>query len=192
LFRGVVYNVDSMVSRTDEEIALAVQKGDVESFGILVERFEAKLLRFGRKFLTDRQDIEDLVQEVFIKAYSNIQSFDVERRFSPWIYRIAHNEFVNALKKKSRLPFMLFDFDTIFPHPFAKETADAEVNEKELRGMLSQSLEHINPKYREPLVLHYIEELDYQEIAEILHIPMSTVGVRIYRAKTMLKKILHG
>lgn len=180
-----------MKENKDEEIAMEVQKGDAESFGVLVQRYEQKLLRFGRKFLADRRDIEDLVQEAFLKAYTNIQSFDSGRKFSSWMYRIAHNEFVNALKKRSRLPLSLFDFDTLFPHPFAKETADAEVNEKEIRKMLESSLENIDPKYREPLILHYLEELDYQEIAEILRIPVSTVGVRIHRGKNLLKKIIH-
>src|SRR3989344_8250949 len=179
-----------MVSRTDEEIALAVQKGDVESFGILVERFEANLLRFGRKFLADRQDIEDLVQEVFIKAYSNIQSFDVSRKFSSWIYRIAHNEFINAGKKRQRANVFSFDLDVILPQFTAKETADSEAERREMREMLDSSLAALDEKYREPLILYFFEDLDYKDIADVLHVPVSTVGVRLARGKSILRRLV--
>ena len=86
--------------QTDEEIAAAVQGGDSEAFGLLVQRYEQKLLRYGSKFLISGEDPKDLLQDIFIKAYANIQSFDARRVFSPWMYRIAHNEFINAGKKR--------------------------------------------------------------------------------------------
>lgn len=182
------------MQQSDEEIVAKVKSGDSESFGVLVQRYEAKMARYGRRFLSDPSDIEDLVQEVFLKAYVNIQSFDVTRRFSPWLYRIAHNEFVNALKRKSRQPFSFFDFDTdiVFPHPIAAETADKEAHDRELRQALGASLDKIPDKYRESLVLYYVEELSYQDIAEVLRIPISTVGVRLQRGKEKLKKVYEG
>ncbi len=179
-----------MNQTTDEEIASKVQTGDTESFGILVERYAPKITRYARKFLSHTQDIEDLIQEVFLKAYANILSFDAKMKFSPWLYRIAHNEFVNALKKKTRLPLPLFEFDILFPHLPAKETADSETNEREIKLMLENYLDKIGPKYRETLLLYYFENLGYQEIAEVLHIPVSTVGVRLSRGKNILRKIL--
>ncbi len=180
----------SLAETTDEEIALRVQNGDIESFGILVERYEQKMMRYAERFLL-KNEAEDLAQEVFIKAYVNIKSFDIKRKFSPWLYRIAHNEFINAIKKKSRESLLFFfDADTIFPHPIAKETADGELNKRELKETLDKNLGKLSPKYREPLVLYYFDELNYEEIAEILHIPVSTVGVRLNRGKTILKKII--
>jgi len=105
-----------MANETDEAIAILVQNGESEAFGMLVERYEEKLMRYARKFLRDPDDAKDIVQEVFIKAYENIQSFDASRRFSPWIYRIAHNEFVNGIKKRARGPIFGIDFDLVFPH----------------------------------------------------------------------------
>ena len=89
---------------TDEYIAGQVQTGNVQSFGTLVERYEEKLRRYARRFLFGYTDAEDLVQDVFVKSYTNIQSFDTSRSFSSWIYRIAHNEFINAIKKKGKEP----------------------------------------------------------------------------------------
>ncbi len=179
-----------MLEITDEDIAKKVQKGDGESFGFLIERYEAKMLRYARKFLFDTEDARDVVQEVFIKAYTNIRSLDTSRRFSPWIYRIAHNEFINALKKKGRDKSFPFDFDLLFPHPVARETADRQATTNELRAMLDRCLDKLPAKYREALVLYYYEEMEYQEIAEILKIPVSTVGVRLNRGKNKLKQLI--
>ncbi len=175
--------------RTDEEIVAMVQSGDLESFGILVERYEDKLKRYAKKFLVGIEDIEDIVQEIFIKAYTNIKSFDRDKKFSSWIYRIAHNELVNLLKKKERAPLFFFDADTIFPHPVSEEKADKKTRQDEIKTIIERCLDQIPIKYREPLILFYFEELGYGEIAEIMHLPLSTVGVRLKRGKKMIKKI---
>ncbi|TRZ64318.1 MAG: RNA polymerase sigma factor [Spirochaetia bacterium] len=183
--------MDQFVEKSDEQIASLVQNGDIDAFGALVERYEEKLKRYARKFFRDGDDAKDIIQETFIKAYSNIQGFDAERRFSPWIYRIAHNELVNALKKKkSKETVSLFDFDVFFPHLVAKETAEERAKHNEMKASLNQYLEKINLKYREPLVLYYFEDMDYKEIADVLEIPVSTVGVRLRRGKESLKKLI--
>jgi RNA polymerase sigma-70 factor (ECF subfamily) len=181
------------MEETDEQLASAVQGGATNSFGELVERYEAKLLRYARKFLLDPEDAQDIVQDIFIKAYENLQSFDASRRFSPWIYRIAHNEFVNALKKReSRRTVFTIDFDTLFPHLQAADTADSAALERDTRETLEKHLGELDPKYREPLILYYLESMDYREIADILRIPVSTVGVRLARARAMLQKQTEG
>ena len=130
------------------------------------------------------------MQEVFIKVYVNIKSFDTTRKFSSWLYRIAHNEFINAVKKKSRLPLFAFDLDTLLPHLAAPESAEGDMERKEIKKVLDASLGKIDPKYREPLVLYYLEDMDYKEIADILQLPVSTVGVRLKRGKAMLRTII--
>ncbi|OGE88008.1 MAG: hypothetical protein A3E29_01100 [Candidatus Doudnabacteria bacterium RIFCSPHIGHO2_12_FULL_48_16] len=176
-------------SLTDEEIANQVKHGDTQQFGILVERYEAKMMRYSKKFLFGYHDGEDAVQDVFLKAYSNIQGFDISRKFSSWLYRIAHNEFINKIKKKGHEPLTFFDSDTLFPHPVAKENVEKDIDLKQIQEILNKCLDKLDPKYREPLVLYYFEDLDYQSISEIIHIPVSTVGVRLTRAKTILKKV---
>lgn len=175
---------------TDEEIARLVQNGDREAFGVLMERYEAKLLRYGRRFLYRSEDVEDLVQVAFLKAYINIQGFHANRKFSPWLYRIAHNEFVNTIKKKVREALSFFqDVDTIFPHLASDERTDREAMLGELRDTLEKNLDLLDTKYREVLVLYFFEELSYQDIADVLQIPVSTVGVRLKRAKDALRTV---
>ncbi len=174
---------------TDEQVVRMVQSGKVESFGILVKRYQAKMLRYARKFLFNYHDIEDLVQEVFIKAYTNIQSFDASRKFSSWLYRIAHNQFINAIKKKGKEAVPFFDLDILLPRSISKENADKNINQRELRQILNKCLEKLDIKYREPLVLYYFEELSYKEITDVLHIPMATVGIRLKRGKEIMKNL---
>ena len=177
---------------TDESIAGQIQGGDANKLGILIDRYEPKLKRYGMRFLSYDDDIEDAVQEIFIKAYQNIQSFDASRKFSSWIYRIAHNEFVNHIRKHARdpLPFLDFEIDTLIPHPFSEDTPENDMERKETKEMMEKALEKLSPKYREILLLFYYEELSYEEIADILRIPKTTVGVRLNRAKKELKKHL--
>ncbi len=180
-----------MSQETDESIAQRVQRGEHDLFGELVERYQAKLMRYARRFLLTTDDATDIVQDVFIKTFENMQSFDTSRRFSPWIYRIAHNEFINALKKRrSRNTFFTIDFDTLFPHLAATDTADSAAIERDIKQMLEEHLEKLNAKYREPLVLYYLEDMDYKSISDILQIPVSTVGVRLARGRAALQKLI--
>ena len=177
-----------MKELSDEEIAIKVQTEDVESFGELIARYEAKLKRYASRFLNTKHEIDDLVQDVFIKAYTNIQSFDANQRFSPWIYRIAHNTFVNELKRKERSGFGFFDADTILPLLPSKETADGDTLESEIEAELEILIKKLPTKYREIIILHYFESFSYQEISDVLKIPITTVGVRLTRARAKLKK----
>lgn len=172
---------------SDEELVALVQQGDAERFGTLMTRYEPKLMRYGSRFLAQKDDISEIVQDVFIKAYQNIQSFDASQRFSPWIYRIAHNSFVNELRRKSRNPIRLPDFDLLLSHSPAAESTDTESEHASLTRMVETGLETISPKYREVLVLYFMEELSYKEIADVLRVPVSTVGVRLARAKEALR-----
>lgn len=173
----------------DEKIAHRVQNGDIESFAVLVNRYEEKIKRYAKKFLFNYEDAEDLAQQAFLKAYININSFDINRRFSPWIYRIAHNEFINAIKRKKKESVPFFDADAIFPHPIAKENPASDSEKKEVSRLIEECLGKISAKYREPLVLYYLENFSYDEISDIMQIPISTVGVRIKRGKEKMKKI---
>lgn len=176
--------------QTDEACAVRAQQGDQVSFGALVDRYQAKLLRYGRKFLSAQEDIEDIVQDVFVSAYQNIRSFDASQRFSPWIYRIAHNAFIDTLKKRTRSPFVFMDFDALISYSVPDESVDRERDQKEMRKMIEQGLDRLSPKYREVLIFYYLEELSYKEIADILRIPLGTVSVRVKRAKDELRSVL--
>lgn len=175
----------TLTAKNDEDIAKSVQSGQADLFGILVDRYEEKMKRYARKFLYSSEDAEDTIQDIFLKAYENINSFDTKRKFSTWLYRIAHNELINSLKKKKTLP--LFDLDKFFPHYSHDNGLSQQIDRQDTRKIINQHLGQLEPKYREPVILYYLEELSYKEIADVLHVPISTVGVRIKRAKEAMK-----
>ena len=175
-------------TQTDEELALLLQDGKEEPLSILMDRYGPKLLRYGKKFLSNQNNIEDIVQEVFIKVYQNINSFDTRQKFSPWIYRIAHNSFINRLRTIHKEPLLSFDFDTLINHTVYEDPMVNEKEYEEMRVLVTKGLEKLSPLYREIVTLHYFEDLGYQEIADILHVPIGTVGIRLRRAREQLKK----
>ena len=99
---------------SDEKIVRQVIQGDKDLFGELIDRYEAKLTRYVMRFTQHTEDVSDIIQVVFIKAYTNLQSFDTGRSFNSWIYRIAHNESVTHLKKRGGEKVSFIDFDTFF------------------------------------------------------------------------------
>jgi len=181
--------------KSDEAIVKLVQLGDSDLFGLLIERYEKKITRYSKKFLSDPEDLKDIVQQIFLKSYVNIKSFDTGRKFSSWIYRIAHNELINVLKKKNRAVLPLFNLDVFLPHWISeKNDINKDLENKETRILIEKSLDKLSAKYKEPMILYYIEDMGYKEVADIMQLPIATVGTRIKRAKKILKSILeeHG
>jgi RNA polymerase sigma-70 factor (ECF subfamily) len=181
---------DIGTEETDEHIAAQVQGGNTEAFGALVDRYLEKMRRYGRKFLVASDDVEDLVQEIFIKAYQNIKSFDTTLRFSPWIYRIAHNVYIDFLRKGIRNPLVYVDFDTFLAHPVYEDHEHSASQRRQMREEVEHHLQKLDAKYREVLILYFLEDMAYKEISEILSVPISTVAIRLKRGKEALAKLL--
>ena len=177
---------------TDEALAAELQKGNDEALATLIDRYEAKLMRYGQRFLgAQNQDtLREGVQDVFISVYQNIAGFDTKQKFSSWVYRIAHNAFVDILRHKSRQPLYGFDFDKILSHPIHEDSLAREKESAEARVLIDKGLGMLSAQQREIIALYYFEELSYKEIADVLHLPVSTVGVRLARARSALKKHL--
>ncbi len=184
--------MEALSQKTDEELATLVQGKNEQAFGVLMNRYLPKLLRYGRKFLVADAPIEDVVQEVFIRVYQNIRSFDASRPFSPWIYRIAHNLFANALRHNSRRPLILVDLDTLAAHTAYEIYPAGDEEREQAKAMIDNGLNALSPAYREVIILYYLEHLSYQEIAEVLQVPIGTVGIRLHRAREALKKYVEG
>lgn len=181
--------MDDLLSLTDEQIVLLIQGGDKEKYGLLMTRYDKKLSRYGRKFLSEKENIEDIVQDVFVSAFQNINNFDASLKFSSWIYRIAHNAFVNGLKRQQRSAILGLDLDTFVSHMTYKDPAVEARDHELMKKMIDQGLEKLTPKCREVIILHYLEGLSYKEISDILQIPAGTVAVRVLRGKDALRKI---
>ena len=177
---------------TDEVLAAQLQQGDEQALLGLMQRYGPKLMRYGQRFLGGQSEdvLRQAVQDIFIAAYQNIEGFDIRQRFSPWIYRIAHNAFVDILRQRTRQPIYGLDFDKIISHPIHEDEYVKEKESEEIRVLVEKGLGALPTAQREIIVLYYFEELSYREIADVLHLPVSTVGVRLARARASLKKTL--
>ena len=183
---------DNCENKTDEEL-VALTIGNQDFFSCLVDRYSDKLTRYIMRIsASTREDAEDLLQEIFVKAYRNINGFDQSLKFSSWIYRIAHNQVISQWRKmKSRPQVIKFEADEDFLKFIANDEDLALDTERKFESEeVRHLLEELDEKYREALVLKFIESKDYKEISDILQKPLGTVATLINRAKKQLKKII--
>jgi RNA polymerase sigma-70 factor (ECF subfamily) len=178
-------------NKTDQELVNLVLENN-KYYSYLIERYEAKLMRYiTRIFRMSKEDAEDILQEVFIKVYQNLNDYDQEMKFSSWIYRIAHNETINHLRKINSRPKTVYLDPHIDISPEIKQ--DLEIEENIDQNYFSQNLmktiNKLDTKYRDVLILKYIEDKDYREISDILKKPMGTIATLLSRARKQFKKI---
>jgi len=178
--------------KTDEElVALTIKNQDF--FSCLVDRYTEKLTRYIMRIsASTREDAEDLLQEIFVKAYRYLNDFDQSLKFSSWIYRIAHNQVISQWRKmKSRPQVIKFEADEDFLKFIAADEDLALNTERKFESEeVRELVDSLDEKYREVLVLKFIEGKDYKEISDILQKPLGTVATLINRAKKQLKRII--
>ena len=179
------------VNKTDEQIVVLTLKNQ-DYYLCLMKRYEAKLLNYILKISNiSREDGEDILQEVFIKAYQNLNDFDLNFKFSNWIYSIAHNATISAFRKKKVRP-QTVSWEDKDLNNILESTLDVE-NTSLQKLTYKQILKIINRlplKYKDVLILKFMEGKDYREISDILHKPMGTIATLINRAKKSLKQEL--
>ncbi|MCM3675938.1 RNA polymerase sigma factor SigW [Peribacillus simplex] len=173
-----------------------VLKGDHNAFGGIVEIYKDKVFQICFRMLGNRQEAEDLAQEAFVRAYVNIRSFNIQMKFSTWLYRIATNLCIDRLRKKK--PDYYLDAEVAGTEglnmysQIASDIAkpEEEVESLELQETIQVEIMKLPEKYRSVIVLKYIEELSLKEISEILDLPVGTVKTRIHRGREALRKQL--
>lgn len=163
-------------------------------FGNLVERYDKRLERYiTRLGVLDPDDRADVLQEIFIKVYRNLNSFDQSLSFSAWIYRIAHNEAISWYRKRQSRPegYLVSEGDEIVKLIAADGVNQEAIFDRAVSNeLLLRALEQLDDKYREVLILRYFEHLEYEDISDILQVPTGTVGTLVHRAKKRLKEKL--
>jgi len=174
---------------TDEEIVSLVILGEKERFSELMERYEEKLVRYVAFLLNKKtEDTEDLVAETFIKAYQNLPGFEKDKKFSSWIYRIAHNLVIDYFRKnKIKEKKLLEEEWQEIGDELLIEDEIIKIEEKEKLG---KALGKLNLEEKNLVRWFYFEEKGYEEIGDILRISIGNVGVKLNRAKKKLKKLM--
>lgn len=181
-------------SKEEQVILAAVKGGDLERFYEIEERYHKRILFYLWHLVGSREEAEDILQDVLMKTYKSIGQFDNRKRFSSWIYRIAHNEAINHLKKRNRSRSISWeDIVNVKDQLSVSDQQDSPQEHwirKERRSEVRMALKELPPKYREVLLLRYYFERSYEEIAEIINKSKNTVGTLISRAKGKLIKVL--
>jgi RNA polymerase sigma-70 factor (ECF subfamily) len=180
--------------KTDQElVALALK--DRHAFTAVVERYQPALKRYiAHLGCRDKSDQDDILQEAFLKIYINLNDYDPNLKFSSWIYRITHNEAISFFRKKNTSPKPVVTEEelVIFQNLADSSNIVETYNKKSEAEIVRQALAELEEKYRDVLMLKFIEEKSYDEISDILKIPIGTVGTFINRGKKQLQNILHN
>lgn len=186
--------MEDLKEKSDSQL-VALSLKNQETFEHLVDRYEKKLTRYLRRLTgLDAESIEDVLQEAFIKIYVNLNDYDPSYSFSSWAYRITHNEAINYLRKNKKVttvPLETEDEESANLIDVLKSEIDvaADASRNDLVERIREAINMLPDKYREVLILRYMEDLDYQEISDILRMPMGTVATTINRAKEKFKQI---
>jgi len=179
---------------SDQEI-VTMTLVNKEHFGLLIERYEAKLRRYIRRLgVRNEEDQLDVLQDVFLKIYRNLNGFDTTLSFSSWAYRIAHNEAISWYRKQKVRPEgnLVVDSEEIVPLLAGQEqAADALFDERINATELNKALATLPSRYREVIILRYFEHKEYDEISDILKIPVGSVGTLLHRGKRRLATALN-
>lgn len=181
-------------SQDDKElIALILEKNDENAYKILEKRYSKILANLIRKMIKDEDDVADLVQETFIKAFNSLSSFKFEYSFSSWLYRIASNNCIDFIRKKKFNTFSInaesnkSDDSLLIEIEDTDKTIDNKLIEQERYEIIKKAVDELPEKFREIISLRHFEELDYSEIAKKLDMPLGTVKATLFRARKILQ-----
>lgn len=177
----------NMAKLTDEELASYAQDNAGEGIEAIIDRYQEKLRRYVGSIVRDIDKTDDVLQETFISIYQNINSFDPDRKFSSWIYRVAHNKAINEVRRE-KLFIGLDKIKEVSDESLDSKKIEKEIDEKKAKDETRKALDALPLKYKEVILLRYYEDKSYEEISDILRIPKSTVGVRISRGTKNLKR----
>ncbi|MFC1558550.1 RNA polymerase sigma factor [candidate division KSB1 bacterium] len=183
-------------SFNEKELVNRSQNGDTTAFAMLVKEYSSGILTFINRMILSREDAEDISQVVFIKAYKGLSLFKGNSSFKTWLYTIAKNESYSFMKKKNPQKVSLdekADLMDSISIQYPETDAENALVKEEFIKTVRKGLEQLPLKYNTIIQLFYLKEFKYEEIAEILKIPMGTVKTHLFRAVKMLRKeVLHN
>jgi RNA polymerase sigma-70 factor (ECF subfamily) len=182
---------------SDDELVRSVLAGDRERFGLLVERYQTRLVNYLYRIVRSLDDAHDLAQEVFIRVYQALDRYDSQYRFSTWLFRVAQNAAIDVLRKRrvqlvpiSRRPDEGGEPGPDIDLPSDDPTALEQLEGREREGEVRQAIDALPWEYRELILLRHYGELAYEEIADLKSMPLGTVKNKLFRARQMLKQHL--
>lgn len=183
-------------SLEDDKLVKRAIGGDESAYKQLVEKYERALYFHILKMIKDKEQVEDLVQETFVKAFDNLNTYSTNYAFSTWLYRIATNHTIDYLRKK-KLNTLSIDEpmktkDGEMEMQLEDESAgtDRDIIRKQRQKIVQNAINNLPEKYRKVIEMRHMEEKSYKEIASVLDLPLGTVKAHIFRARELLYKAL--
>lgn len=179
----------------DINLIRSILAGKKDDFVHLEKKYRSLIKFLIRKMVKDEDDVDDLMQETFIKAYNALPGFQFEYTFSSWIYRIASNTCIDFMRKKRFVTVSLNakpgdEDDSELEIVDSEPTPDNDMINRERTKLLETVIENLPPNYRDVILLRHREEMDYQEIADKLGIPLGTVKAHLFRARKIMYDVL--
>lgn len=174
---------------SDEELIFYIRKKDKELYSTIIDRYETKLRAYLRRITNYSDEVDDLTQQTLVNAYINLNDFNTDKKFSSWIYRIAHNLAINWLKKK-KASISLDENEIVANQLAAKIDIAKEADNNKLAKSITKAINNLPNKFKEPFILKYFDNKSYEEISDIMRMPKNTVGTMISRAKKLLRQDL--
>ncbi len=185
---------------SDRDLVRLCLRQDERAARELVERFERPVFSLVYRMVRDRELAEDLTQEVFVRTFNNLQRYDRSYKFSSWLFKIAYNLTVDHLRKKQVKTISMHGSpDAVTPErqeatslslESDEESPDAMVEARELAGYLEDAIAALRPEYRTAILLRHVEGRPYEEISDIMGVPLGTVKTYIFRARRELRDLL--
>jgi RNA polymerase sigma-70 factor (ECF subfamily) len=182
--------------KTDAELVASTLRGSQDAFRELVGRFERPIYSLVLRMVQDSGTAEDLAQEVFVKAYRRLDTYDPQRKFSSWLFKIAHNTTIDHLRRgvPETVPLEAGDDDRgDLAGVLADEAAEnphAAAERRDLSRALEKAIATLRPEYREAVLMFYAHGASYQEICEVTGLPLGTVKTNLHRARKELAEAM--
>lgn len=171
----------------EREVVSKILEGDMKAFGLLVKQYERLVFYVVKRLVLEKEDIEDICQEVFIKVHQNLSRFEFQAKFSTWIARIAYLTAINHIRKyKNDRPNEYPD--NIENYHFTNDTPELALTKKDTSVYINNLIEQLPLQYRTVLTLYHLNEFSCLEIQEITGIPEGTVKSHLFRARKLLKE----
>lgn len=180
---------------SDETLAAQVINGNLAPFEELVNRYQKPVFKVAYRMVGQKEEAEDLAQEVFIHVYQKMYHFDPAKKFKPWLYRVAVNTCISRLRRKQKVVFLSFDdalTGSVEYANFSYLSPELNIERQELQQEIYQAVLEMPENYRAMIILRYQLDLTNAEIAEVLSITKENVEVRMHRAHRHLRRILLG
>jgi RNA polymerase sigma-70 factor (ECF subfamily) len=184
------------VKENDSDLINRAKSGDSKSYDILLKKYKNSVYSLVLRMVRNSQEAEDLTQEAFIKAFNSLASFNEEYAFSTWLYKIATNNCIDFFRKRKLQTYSLDKPIQYKDSEIQHEIPDPDLNPEksimatERNKLIKEAINKLPEKYHRAILLRHSEEKSYEEIAEILGLPLGTVKARIFRAREMLNKTL--